>query len=518
LGVQVSTCPWALPGHWAAGAEQGQSNNVFPAAGGAGWWPRSLALPLAPTFGRTQPKETTMTTSKSKERSQGSARNLFARLGPIEYRRTGELVSYPRKVRKHPERQLVALEAAIREFGFIVPLLVSEGHEIIAGDARLIAAKRAGLPELPVIRTSHLTAAQVKAFRIADNRLPELASWDEEALTIELEEILAIDEISVDLLGWTTAELDVLLTPQAAADKGDPADEIPEPPKVPVARSGDLWLLGGHRLLCGSSLEASAWERLMGGETARMAFTDPPYNVPVSGHVCGLGKVQHAEFAMASGEMDRPAFTSFLTSFLSNMAAHLADGAVGDICIDWRHLGELLTAVEASDLSLLNLCVWNKTNGGMGSLYRSKHELVLIAKKGRAPHINNVELGKHGRYRTNVWDYAGVNSFGRGRMTDLADHPTVKPIALVADAIRDVSGHGDIVLDAFIGSGTTLLAAERTGRRGYGIEIEPGYVDVAIRRWETITGGTPRLEDGGHSFAEIAAERLTTAGAQSVAA
>jgi DNA modification methylase len=217
-----------------------------------------------------------------------------------------------------------------------------------------------------------------------------------------------------------------------------------------------------------------------------MAFTDPPYNVRVSGHVCGLGKIQHQEFAMASGEMSRPEFIAFLGDFIGKMVPHLKEGAVLDICMDHRHLGELLAASEANALTYLNLCVWNKSNGGMGSLYRSKHELVLVAKKGKAPHTNNVELGKHGRYRTNVWDYAGVNTFGKTRMEDLADHPTVKPVALVADAIRDVTQPGEIVLDAFMGSGTTILGAERAKRKAFGIEIEPKYVDVAICRWEKI--------------------------------
>lgn len=245
----------------------------------------------------------------------------------------------------------------------------------------------------------------------------------------------------------------------------------------------------------------------MDGDVGAMVFTDAPYNVPVSGHVCGLGKVQHAEFAMASGEMSRAEFATFLGDAIKQLSANVRDGAVLDLCMDWRHLPELLSATEANDLTLLNLCVWNKNNGGMGSLYRSKHELVLIAKKGKAPHTNNVELGKHGRYRTNVWDYAGVNSFGKGRMTDLADHPTVKPVALVADAIRDVTRPGEIVLDAFMGSGTTILAAERTKRSAYGIEIEPAYIDVAIRRWSAMTGEHAVLAETGDSFATVAARR-----------
>lgn len=448
-------------------------------------------------------------TRKKKARSSSTSEMLFARLGPITYRRPANLTAYARNTRKHPERQLVSLAASIREFGFNVPVLITPDDEIIAGHARVEAAKRVGLAEIPTISAEHLSPAQVKAYRLADNRLPELASWDMEALVVELQEIIALDDIEIESMGWSTAEMDVLLS-SAEDDNGadaDPADVPVAPPADPVARPGDLWLLGRHRLFCGSALEDTSWERLMGGEKARMVFADFPYNVAVSGHVCGLGKVKHAEFAMASGEMSREEFTTFLTRSLEAMLPHLLDGSVLDLCMDWRHLRELLAAIDANALTMLNLCCWNKNNGGMGSLYRSKHELIAIAKKGSASHINNVELGKHGRYRTNVWDYAGVNTFGATRMQDLTDHPTVKPIALVADAIRDVTRHGDIVLDGFMGSGTTLLAAERTGRTGYGTEIAPGYIDVAIRRWQEMTGGDAVLDGDGRSWAEVGVDR-----------
>jgi DNA modification methylase len=437
---------------------------------------------------------------------------LFARLGPVTYRPPSELIAYKRNARKHPERQLVALEASIREFGFNVPVLVATNNEIIAGHARVQAAQRAGLVEIPTISAEHLSPVQVKAYRLADNRLPELATWDMEALAVELDEIVALEEIEVESMGWATAEIDVLLAAgEASGGEADPADTQREPPVDPVARVGDLWLLGRHRLLCGSSLEPASWMRLLNGRTARMVFTDPPFNVKVGGHVSGLGKIKHAEFAQASGEMSPQEFTAFLSGFLGAMLPHVEDGGVLDICMDWRHLRELLGAIDANDLTMLNLCCWNKTNGGMGSLYRSKHELVAITKKGRVPHINNVELGKHGRYRTNVWDYAGVNSFGASRMQDLADHPTVKPLALVADAIRDVTRQGDVVLDAFMGSGTTLLAAERTGRAGYGTEIEPRYIDVAIQRWQEMTNVKATLDGDGRTWSEVAAERRNTA-------
>ncbi|NCP19188.1 MAG: ParB N-terminal domain-containing protein [Erythrobacter sp.] len=453
-------------------------------------------------------------TSSSKKRAATGIRNDIAaleqKLGSIEYRPLGSLKRYENNPREHPEKQLVKLAASISEFGFAMPMLVDEQDVIIAGEARFEAARRAGLTEVPVIVAHHWSPAQVRAYRLADNRLAELGTWDSDALAIEFAALIEFDESPIEVLGWETAEIDIILEDELEAQEGnsvDPADEQIEPPAAPSSRPGDLWLLGEHRLLCGSSLDYSNWTKLLDGKTAAMAFTDPPYNVPVSGHVCGLGKVSHAEFAMASGEMSKAEFTAFLSEFIAALLPHCKDGAVLDLCMDWRHLGEMLAAIEGNKLSLLNLCAWNKNNGGMGSLYRSKHELVFIAKKGKAPHTNNVELGKHGRYRTNVWDYAGINTFGKTRMKDLADHPTVKPTALVADAIRDVTDPGEIVLDAFMGSGTTILACERTRRRGYGIEIEPGYVDVAIRRWEAMTGEKAVLLETGQAYAEVAALR-----------
>jgi DNA modification methylase len=438
----------------------------------------------------------------------GQLSALERRLGPIEYQPIGSLAAYEKNPRRHPEKQIIKLMASISEFGFALPVLVDTERTIIAGHARIEAARRLDISEVPVLVATDWSKMQVRAYRVADNRHAELATWDDELLAIELSALIEIDEVSIEVLGWETAEIDLITEADSkTSNSTDPADESPELPAAPVSRPGDLWLLGRHRLLCGSSLEASSWECLMDGRAGAMVFTDAPYNVPVSGHVCGLGKVQHGEFAMASGEMSKAEFTTFLGNAIKQLTANVRDGAVLDLCMDWRHLPELLSALEANDLSLLNLCVWNKNNGGMGSLYRSKHELVLIAKKGKAPHTNNVELGRHGRYRTNVWDYAGVNSFGKGRMTDLADHPTIKPVALVADAIRDVTRPGEIVLDAFMGSGTTILAAERTKRWAYGIEIDPGYIDVALRRWTAMTGEEAKLAETGETFAQVAARR-----------
>lgn len=452
-----------------------------------------------------------MTNCKSKEsRGRNAIDPVLQKLGPIVYRPIGELKLYECNPRKHPDAQIAKLTASISQFGFVVPVLIDENNVLVTGEARVRAAELASLVEVPTICISHLSSAQIRAYRIADNKLATLAIWDEEILAIEIAELVEIEEFSVEILGFETAEVDILLDGSVSSEEThDPADDLPECSDTHVSRSGDLWQLGGHRLFCGSCLNADNWQALMQDRMARMMVADSPFNVPVRGHVSGLGKVKHAEFAMASGEMSEDEFIAFLSDFIARGLEHLADGAVLDLFMDWRHLFELLVAARANKLEILNLCVWNKRNGGMGSLYRSKHELVLIAKKGRAPHINNVQLGKHGRYRTNVWDFAGANSFSATRMDDLADHPTVKPVALVAEAIRDVTRHGDIVIDPFLGSGTTILAAERTKRIGYGFEIAPQYVDVAIRRWETMTGRSAVLDETGETFVEVTARRAT---------
>jgi DNA modification methylase len=286
-----------------------------------------------------------------------------------------------------------------------------------------------------------------------------------------------------------------------------------EPPRGPaVTRPGDLWLLGEHRILCADARDRAAYTHLLGEAKAQMIFTDPPFNLRIDGHVGGLGRVQHREFAMASGEMSEAEFQDFLRTIFRNMADVSADGAIHFVCMDWRHIGEVQAAAKNIYSELKNLCVWNKDNGGMGSFYRSKHELVFVFKNGTAPHINNFGLGEKGRYRTNVWDYAGVNTLQPRRAAELAMHPTVKPVALVMDAIKDCSKRKGIILDAFGGSGTTLIAAHKTGRRGYLLEIDPLYVDVAVRRWEKLTGKVARHAETGRSFDETAATDGTQPG------
>jgi len=277
--------------------------------------------------------------------------------------------------------------------------------------------------------------------------------------------------------------------------------------RPPASRLGDVWQLGRHRLLCGSAIVPADYKVLLQDEVAQMVFTDPPYNVPIAGNVGGLGRVKHKEFVMASGEMSPAQFTDFLASTFKLLAHHSQNGAINFICMDWRHLSELLRAGDMAYYELKNLVVWNKDNAGMGSFYRSKHELIAVFKVGTTKHINNCELGQHGRYRTNVWDYPGVNTLKANRAAELAMHPTVKPVALVADAIKDCSRRLGIVLDPFAGSGTTIIAAEKTGRVARAIELDPHYVDTAVRRWERFSGDRAVLAKTGDTFENVAVSR-----------
>jgi DNA modification methylase len=433
----------------------------------------------------------------------------------LRWQPSDALLSQKRNARTHSPKQVAQIAASIRRFGFTNPILVDEDNRIIAGHGRLLAAKELGLLEVPTLSLSYLTTAEKRSYVIADNRLAELAGWDNEILAIELKELSALElDFDVAITGFETAEIDLLIENGGEKPaKSDPDDWHPDidPARVRVTRPGDLWQIGSHRLLCADAREESAWDRLLGNECAQMVFSDPPYNVRIDGHVCGLGAVKHREFAMAVGEMNEEAFVAFLQSSTGRMRDKCDDGAVLYLCMDWRHIHELLTAAKALDLTLLNICLWNKTNGGMGSLYRSKHELIVVVKTGTAPHRNNIELGKHGRYRTNVWDYAGVNAFGVTRDEALALHPTVKPTALVADAIKDVTARGDLVLDGFAGSGTTLLAAHRTGRRCYALELDPLYVDVTLQRLQRATGIEPVEQSSGLTFSEVRQHRMVEA-------
>lgn len=427
----------------------------------------------------------------------------------IVYRSLSDLKPSPLNARKHSEKQISILARAIEEFGFTSPILIDCNGEIIAGHGRLEAASRCGLDSVPTVLIEHLSPAQIRALRLADNRLAELSEWDDERLRIELTDLSVLEledalEFDLDVIGFETPELDIILRDQSTAEEDREDVELPDPMQHAVTRLGDHWVLGRHSIICGSALSADTVALITEGPV-RMIFTDPPYNVPIHGHVRGQGG--HREFAMASGEMSEADFRDFLSKFIDASTQFLMPGGIAMICMDWRHIEDLIAVGRAADLELINLCVWNKTNGGMGSLYRSKHELVAVFRKPGAVHVNNVELGRHGRYRTNVWDYAGVNTFRAGREADLADHPTIKPTAMIADAIRDVSHRGDLILDPFGGSGSALLAAERTGRKARLVEIDPHYVDLTIRRWQEMTGQRAHLQATGQSFEQVSEAR-----------
>ncbi|WP_420410077.1 site-specific DNA-methyltransferase [Hoeflea sp.] len=404
---------------------------------------------------------------------------------------------------------------SIRRFGFCNPVLIADDNTIVAGHGRVEAAKLIGMKEVPVRRLSHLSKDEVCAYILADNKLAENAGWDRDLLAIEMQGLIDLD-FDIEGLGFSTVEIDLTIGDEqpSAPEADDALDRVEPVGQGPaVTRAGDLWLLGPHRLPCGDARSKLDVSRLCDGKPATLLFTDPPYNVPIDGHVTGLGRVRHREFALASGEMDEAASTTFLTDSLGAAASQLVDGAIAYVCMDWRHMREVLIAGHGVFSELKNLCVWNKTNGGMGSFYRSKHELVFVFKKGTAPHINTFGLGDTGRYRTNVWDYPGISSLGASRDEELAMHPTVKPVALIADAIKDCSRRGDIILDVFGGSGSTLIAADQCGRVARLIEIDPLYCDTIIRRFERLTGEQAQLAETGRAFADVMADRHGSGGA-----
>jgi DNA modification methylase len=419
----------------------------------------------------------------------------------------GDLKPFPENPRQHPEAQIARLMRSIEQV-WTNPILIDETGTILAGHGRWEAARRLGRADVPTLTIGGLSAAEKRAVVIADNRLPEQAVWDFDLLRGHFKGLIHID-FDVELTGFSTGEIDLLLDGKPGPATNDPADDLTgfrlDGPAV--SEPGDVWELGRHRLVCADALQSTSYAALLRSERAQTLVTDPPYNVPISGHAMGRGKVRHREFKMASGEMSEEAFTGFLATFIRQAIAASSDGSIHYVFIDWRHLPELLAAGRPLYTEWKNLLVWNKTNAGQGSFYRQKHELVCVFKNGAAPHINNFGLGAQGRYRTNVLDYPSVNSLHPARRGELDLHPTVKPVALVADLIRDCSRRNGIILDPFGGSGTTILAAERAGRVARVIELDPLYVDVALRRWEQTTGIRARHAGLGLTFSQTAAKR-----------
>jgi DNA modification methylase len=415
------------------------------------------------------------------------------------------LKANPRNARTHSKRQIKLIAESLKAFGFVNPVLIDENGMIIAGHGRVEAAKRLGMTHVPALHIDHLTDDEKRAYVLADNQLAARAGWDDEILAIELQHLteVAVD-FDVTVTGFEMPVIDLIIEKSRAPKPEDEIQAIDRNGPTVTGR-GDQWRLGPHSILCADALKMASYAALMGEELANIAFADPPYNLQISGFVSQSARIAHREFAMAVGEMTEDEFTAFLRSAMACASRFSAAGAVQFWCQDWRHQYELLSAARAAGLQQLNCCIWVKDNGGMGGLYRSRHEFIGVFKIPGAPHRSNVELGKHGRNRTNVWDYPGAATFSKGseegRLNEL--HPTVKPLALIVDALLDCSVRGDIVLDPFLGSGSTLIAAERTGRICRGIEIDPLYVDVSVRRWQRMTGERAIHAESGVDFAAL---------------
>ena len=410
------------------------------------------------------------------------------------------------------KRQLASLIGAIERFDVVRPILVTDDNVVLDGNAVLEAAKRLGHDTIPVIRIDGYTPNELRALQMSLNRIGEHAQWDEAVLRADFIALLADPDIefSLDFTGFDQVFVDRVTL---ADDVGTPQDDVPEPDGgAPVTRLGDVWICGHHRIVCGDSRDGAVYVLLLAGGRVRLILTDPPYNVRISGNVSGLGKVQHGEFAMASGEMTRAEFIEFQRQVFDHCKQHGVDGALLYAFIDGRHVADQIAAGEAVFGELKQLVVWAKDNAGMGTFYRSQHELLTIWKLGDAPNVNTFGLGSNGRYRSNVWNYPGCASLGAGRAEALSFHPTVKPLPMIVDAILDVTHQGEIVLDPFGGSGTTLIAAERTGRIARLIEIDPKYVDVTLRRFIAETGEEPTLAETGEAFSEVRSRRQSETG------
>jgi DNA modification methylase len=435
--------------------------------------------------------------------SETVARKASPILVPI-----GSVNGNPRNTRKHSKKQVSKVAASIQEFGFVNPIVLDENNVVLVGHCRLEAAKLLGLEAIPAIRLDYLTEEQKRAYMLADNRLAEDAIWDLEKLAVELKELSEVKlDFTIESTGFETVEIDrILEKDEVARASASEAVPEPDPQQSRVSCLGDLWQLGEHRLLCADATREDSFLCLMGDDCAQMVITDLPYNLTISS-IVGSGAIQHGEFPMASGEMTGPEFTAFLQGVFERLVRFSIDGSIHFLFMDWRHDVELRRGAEGVYSEYKNLCVWNKANAGLGSFYRSKHELIFVFKSGTAPHINNFGLGGDGRYRTNVWDYPGVNIRRPGGRTDLEMHPTAKPVAMIIDAIKDCSRGKGIILDPFSGSGTTIIACQRTRRVARAMELDPAYVDLAVRRWEALTGKLALHEESGLTLDELAATR-----------
>lgn len=422
---------------------------------------------------------------------------------PIE-----KAIFYDDNPRLHPERQITMIEASIRKFDMVNPILVTPNNEIIAGHGRVIAARRLGMKSIPAIMLPHLSEAEVKAFRVADNAIALKGEWSIELLAQEIELVASLDlDFDPIEIGMETGEIDFLIssTKQKATTQLPPA-LVAEPDRSTpaIARIGDVFTIGRHIIVCGNSIDPKVYHSAMGSRLADAVISDMPWNLPAKA-ISGLGAIKHRDFLMAAGEMSAPEFAAFTETVLSNQAMFAKPGALCFQFINWRSVDVVIAGGKKNVGDLVNICVWVKPSGGMGSLWRSRHELVCVFRVQGGKSKNNVELGKHGRNRSNVWEYASPSGFGPERQK-LKLHPTCKNEKMIGDAIMDCTDRNDLILDAFLGSGTTILAAHETGRIGVGIELDPYYVDLAVGRISVATGETAIHTDG-RSFDQLRAER-----------
>lgn len=414
-----------------------------------------------------------------------------------------EIKTASRKVRKKDPAHVREVAAAISELGFCDPVLIGKDNLILDGETRIDAARLIGLASVPAIRIDHLSSAEQRLLRLAVNRLGEKGQWDLDELKIEFEELI-LEDAPIEISGFSVPEIDqILLGDEIAAVEQGPL--APEPGAQPVARIGDHFILGRHEIICGDATDPVVLERLMHNDQAQLLLSDEPYNVTIAGNVT---RGAHREFVMASGEMTEKEFFAFNEAWMGACRPHLCDGALFGTFIDWRGYPTVHTAATALGLSPVNLIVWVKTNAGMGSQYRSQHELLPLFKLGTAAHVNHIQLGMHGRWRSNIWTYPGASSMGSDARRGLEDHPTVKPVAMLEDALLDMTNRDNIVLDPFLGSGSTLIAAEKTGRCCRGLELDPRYVDVILRRYRELTGRLGILRDTGETVLELAERRM----------
>jgi DNA modification methylase len=426
-------------------------------------------------------------------------------------RKIAELKPSPGNPRRHSQSQIKQIAKSIETFRFNAPILIDSNDQIIAGHGRVEACKKLGWTEIPTIPLEHLSPEQAKAYLIADNRLTDISTWDDALLASALKELAAVDlTFDLEATGFSMGEIDVRIEALDGTPPADAADQLPVLDAAPpISRVGDMWRAGDHGVLCGDSTKSQSYDQVLMGRKATAVVTDPPYNIPIAGFVSGLGANKHKDFVMASGEMSAEEFGAFLSSSIASILNCIANGSLIYTFIDWRSLGILLNVLEKRGLKLKNICTWAKNRAGMGSFYRSQTEFCICCKYGEGAARNNVQLGKNGRYRTNLWSYPCMAT-ERQRSDEgdlMALHSTVKPVAMIQDIILDCTARCDVVLDPFLGSGTTLIAAQRSGRRCVGIELDPKYVDTAIRRWERFTGEEAILAETGGTFAQIAIKR-----------